>query len=173
MADYGEWAELRALSRAHLTPWEPQWARDELSRDAFRRRIRHHQREIREDVGYAFALLDACSDRLMGGVSLSNVRRGVTQAAALGYWLGTPYLRQGAMADAVRTLAPFAFDALQLHRLEAAAMPENTPSLSVLERTGFVREGFARRYLKIDGEWRDHILFGRLAGDPARGGEPS
>jgi ribosomal-protein-alanine N-acetyltransferase len=84
MGDYAAWAELRALSRDHLTPWEPQWTRDELSRDAFRRRVRHYQRELREDLGYAFFLFRDLDDRLLGGITLSNVRRGVTQAAAVG-----------------------------------------------------------------------------------------
>ncbi len=164
MSDYPHWAELRAASRTHLVPWEPEWAKDELTRNAFRHRLRHHQHEIREDRGYAFALIDEREDRLIGGVSLSNVRRGVTQSASLGYWLGAPYIGRGAMTEAVRAVVPFAFGALRLHRLEAASMPANTPSIRVLERNGFMREGFAQRYLKINGEWRDHILFGRLAG---------
>lgn len=171
IGDYAQWAELRALSRNHLTPWEPEWSRDELSRDAFRRRIRHHERECREDLGYAFAMFDEGADRLIGGVSLSNLRRGVTQSASLGYWVGLPHTRQGAMTEAVRAIVPFAFGALRLHRIEAATMPENKASIRVLERNGFAREGYARRYLKINGDWRDHILFARLVGDAAVGEE--
>ena len=88
MGDYAAWAELRARSREHLTPWEPVWQRDELTRSAFRRRVRHYQREAREDLGYAFLIFREADDRLLGGLTLSNVRRGVTQAAVLGYWLG-------------------------------------------------------------------------------------
>ena len=165
IGDYAQWAELRARSRDHLTPWEPEWSRDELTRDAFRRRIRHHLREARDDQGYAFAVLDERTDRLIGGLSLSNLRRGVTQSASLGYWVGLPHFRQGAMTEAVRAIIPMAFGALRLHRIEAATMPENAPSIRVLERNGFAREGYARRYLKINGDWRDHILFARLADD--------
>jgi ribosomal-protein-alanine N-acetyltransferase len=88
MGDYAPWAELRALSRDHLTPWEPVWQRDELSRSAFRRRVRYYQRESREDLGYAFLIFSDVGDQLIGGLTLSNVRRGVTQAAVLGDWLG-------------------------------------------------------------------------------------
>lgn len=162
MTDYPAWAELRSLSRDHLKPWEPAWALDELTRSAFRRRLRHYNREAREDLGYTYLIFQQDDDLLVGGISLSGVRRGVTQAAALGYWLGLPYVGGGRMSDAVSTLIPFAFKQLRLHRIEAASMPENVASVRVLERAGFVREGFARQYLRIDGRWRDHLLFGRI-----------
>lgn len=168
--DYAPWAELRALSRDHLIPWEPQWSSDELSRTAFRRRLRHYHREAAEDHGYAFLIFAADAGTLLGGVTLTGVRRGVTQSASLGYWIGRPYARRGLMTEAVRTVLPFAFDVLRLHRVEAATQPTNVPSMRVLERNGFVREGFARSYLKINGQWADHMLFGRLSGDPCDAG---
>jgi ribosomal-protein-alanine N-acetyltransferase len=163
MGDYAAWAELRARSRDHLTPWEPVWQRDELTRSAFRRRVRHYQREAREDLGYAFLIFRDGDDRLLGGLTLSNVRRGVTQAAVLGYWLGEPFVQQGYMAAAVGVIAGFAFDELRLHRLEAATMPTNAASIRVLERNGFRREGIARRLLKINGAWEDHVLHALVA----------
>lgn len=169
MGDYAAWAELRALSRDHLTPWEPQWTRDELSRDAFRRRVRHYQRELREDLGYAFFLFRDLDDRLLGGITLSNVRRGVTQAAAVGYWIGKPFAGRGLMSKAVSGVVRFAFEELKLHRLEAACMPSNAASIRVLEKNGFQREGLARRYLKINGVWQDHLLYATLADDPREG----
>ncbi len=165
MSDYGPWAELRTRSREHLTPWEPSWQRHELTRGSYRRRVRHYQREAREDIGYAFLVFDETDDELVGGLTLSNVRRGVTQAAVLGYWLGLPYIKRGYMTRAVRAIADFAFDDLRLHRLEAATMPANVASIRVLERNGFRREGFARGLLKINGVWEDHILFALLAED--------
>ncbi|MGD9669158.1 MAG: GNAT family N-acetyltransferase [Hyphomicrobiaceae bacterium] len=194
MTDYPRWAELRALSRDHLTPWEPLWSRDELTRSAFRRRVRHYQREAREDLGYSYLVFAApqpadasvrrqldsdgrlvsiarsmqTSPALVGGVTLTNVRRGVTQAATLGYWLGAPYVRRGLMHDALSALIPFAFDVLRLHRIEAAVMPANAASLRVLARLGFSREGLARRYLKIAGRWEDHLQFALLAEDVGR-----
>lgn len=165
VSDYVQWAELRSQSRDHLQPFEPAWPSDELLKSAYRRRLRHYQREQREDLGYAFGVFTLAGDKLAGGISLSNVRRGVTQAAQLGYWLGVPYLRQGYMADSVATILPYAFFGLRLHRVEAATLPVNDSSIRVLERNGFLREGYARRYLKINGEWRDHILFSVLADD--------
>lgn len=165
MSDYANWAELRATSRAHLTPWEPAWTHDELSRGAFRRRLRVHQRDQREDLGYAFFLIDIETHSLLGGTTLSNVRRGVTQAASLGYWIGAPYRGRGLMTEAVSILMPFAFDTLGLHRVEAACLPSNIASIRVLERNSFQREGLARKYLKINGAWQDHILFALLDED--------
>jgi ribosomal-protein-alanine N-acetyltransferase len=162
-ADYRAWAELRALSRAHLTPWEPSWSSDDLSQMMFRRRLRAYARDMRDDLGYAFFIIDAQSDQLLGGATLSNVRRGSSQSASLGYWIGAPHARRGRMQDAVATLMPFAFGQLRLHRVEAATMPGNSPSIRVLEACGFEREGVARGFLKINGRWEDHILFARLA----------
>ncbi len=129
VGDYGPWAELRALSRSHLAPWEPAWPRDDLTKSAYRRRIRHYQREARDDLGYAFLLFEAGQDKLVGGVTLSNVRRGVTQSAMLGYWLGAPFVGKGYMASGVLTVLQHAFEPLRLHRVEAAAQPTNARSL--------------------------------------------
>ncbi len=165
MGDYAPWAELRAMRREHLRPWEPVWQRDELTRSSFRRRVRHYQRESREDLGYAFLIFEDSADQLVGGLTLSNVRRGVTQTAVLGYWLGLPFVRRGYMTEAVRATAAFAFETLHLHPLEAATMPNNAASVRVLERSGFRREGFARRLLKINGVWEDHVLHALLPDD--------
>ena len=167
-ADYTAWAALRGQSRTHLVPFEPQWQADELERSSFRRRLSHYSREQRDDLGYAFGIFRLGDDKLLGGLSLSNVRRGVTQAAALGYWLGLPFVRQGYMSDAVAAAVAFGAVELKLHRIEAATLPDNVASIKVLERNGFEREGFARRYLKINGQWCDHVLFGLVADDHVR-----
>jgi len=168
MSDYAAWAELRARSREHLSPWEPVWQRDELTRSAYRRRVRHYHREAREDLGYAFLIFRNGDDQLLGGLSLSNVRRGVTQAAVLGYWLGLPFVRQGHMTAAVAAVVAYAFEELHLHRLEAATMPNNVASIRVLERNRFRREGVAQRLLKINGAWEDHVLHALIVDDFAQ-----
>ena len=168
MSDYPDWAELRAASCEFLTPWEPLWAADELTRSSFRRRVRHYMRDLREDMGYALFIFSASSGSLVGGLTLCNVRRGVTQACTLGYWIGARHARKGYMTAAVRAAIPFVFDSLELHRLEAACLPANVASIKLLERTGFTREGMARRYLKINGVWQDHLLYGLLESDSLR-----
>ena len=162
--DHAEWAALREHSREFLTPWEPTWPADDLSRSAFRRRIRRYTEDLRTDQSYAFLIFRSTDGRLVGGLTLANVRRGVAQAGSLGYWMGLPYTRHGYMTAAVRAVIPFAFGTLRLHRLEAACIPTNTASIRLLENTGFVREGYARGYLCINGIWQDHLLYGRLKG---------
>ena len=162
VGDYPVWSKLRSESRQFLTPWEPIWADDELTRGAFRRRIKRYQKETRLDSAYVFFVLRESDDALLGGCTLSNVRRGVTQCCALGYWIGARFARQGYMSDAVRALIPFVFGTLGLHRIEAACLPENQPSRSLLAKAGFHEEGLARKYLLINGEWRDHIQFALL-----------
>ena len=164
LADYPAWAQLRAASRAHLTPWEPAWSRDELVKSSYRRRLKSYARDVRDDLGYAFFITDATFDTLLGGITLSNVRRGAAQVATVGYWIGAQYTGCGKMQEAVATILPFAFRVLRLHRVEAASMPANIASLRVLEKSGFSREGLARQYLKINGVWQDHYLYARLAG---------
>jgi [ribosomal protein S5]-alanine N-acetyltransferase len=162
VTDYGDWAALREVSRDFLTPWEPTWPVDDLSRSAFRRRIRRYAEDLRTDQGYAFLIIRGSDNALVGGLTLANVRRGVAQAGSLGYWMGQPFVRRGYMTAAVRAVIPFAFGTLRLHRLEAACIPTNAASIRLLENTGFIREGYARDYLCINGIWQDHLLYGRL-----------
>lgn len=167
IGDYPAWAKLRGESREFLTPWEPIWADDELTKGAFRRRIKRYQKETCLDSAYAFFVLRASDDALLGGCTLSNVRRGVIQCCTLGYWVGERFSRQGHMSDAVRALIPFIFRTLGLHRIEAACLTGNEASKSLLAQAGFRSEGLARRYLLINGEWADHLLFALLE-DEAR-----
>ena len=167
-ADYAAWARLREQSRAFLTPWEPTWLSDDLTRAAFRRRLRRQAEDIAADESFAFLIFDSTSDELLGGLTLGGIRRGVAQAATLGYWMGAPHAGKGRMTRAVAAVARFGFDTLRLHRIEAACIPENAPSIALLERNGFQREGFARAYLKINDAWRDHILLALLEGEAKR-----
>lgn len=162
MGDFAKWSELRRGSKDFLQPWEPTWATDDLTRASFRRRISIYNRDLELNQGYAFFVLRREDDRLVGGVNLRDVRRGVAQMGALGYWVGEPYARSGYTLDAVRTVSRFAFETLGLHRLEAACVPENEASHHLLLKAGFEQEGRARAYLKIDGRWRDHLLFGKI-----------
>lgn len=162
IGDYLNWAKLRGDSRDFLSKWEPVWADDELTKGAFRRRIKRYHKETRLDSAYVFFVFRLSDDALIGGCTLSNVRRGVTQCCALGYWIGARFARRGYMTDAIRALIPFVFGTLGLHRIEAACLPENEASRSLLTKAGFQEEGIARKYLLINGEWSDHVLFALL-----------
>ena len=163
--DFAEWAALRESSRAFLVPWEPTWPADDLTRGAFRRRLKRYAEDLRNDLAYAFLIFRSDDNALVGGLTLANIRRGVAQAGSIGYWVGVPFARKGYMTAAMRALAPFCFTTLRLHRLEAACIPSNTASVRLLEKTGFEREGYARSYLCINGVWQDHLLYARLKDD--------
>jgi ribosomal-protein-alanine N-acetyltransferase len=164
--DHEAWAGLREQSRAFLAPWEPTWPEDDLTRAAFRRRVQRYARDQQSDLGYAFLIFRSKDGALVGGATLNNVRRGVAQAASLGYWMGAPFARQGFMTAALAALIPFAHGALRLRRIEAACLPHNAGSVRLLEKLRFTHEGLAREYLCIAGEWQDHLLYARLASDP-------
>lgn len=165
-SDYAEWAAVREASRDFLVPWEPTWPADDLTRGAFRRRLRRYAEDQRSDLAYAFLIFRSDDGALVGGLTLANIRRGVAQAGSIGYWIGQPFAREGYMTAAVKALIPFCFGTLRLHRLEAACIPTNVPSIRLLEKTGFQREGYARGYLCINGQWQDHLLYARLKDDP-------
>jgi len=160
--DFEAWAALREASRSFLQPWEPTWPADDLTRASFKRRIDRYGVEIGRDEAYPFFLVDAADDGVLGGLNLTNLRRGAASMASLGYWMGAPHAGRGLMSEAVRMLIPFAAARLKLRRIEAACVPENAASLRLLEKAGFAREGYAREYLAINGVWRDHLLFARL-----------
>lgn len=164
-ADWQAWAEVRASSRAFLKPWEPTWSTSALTRTAYRQRLRIQARERRDNSGYRFFIFRSTDDALVGGVNLSNIQSGVAMSCGIGYWIGKDYARQDLMRDAVSTLLPFVFDTIGLHRLEAACLPSNMASEGLLRKLGFRQEGYARAYLRIDGAWRDHLMFALLASD--------
>jgi ribosomal-protein-alanine N-acetyltransferase len=164
--DYAEWAALREASRTFLVPWEPTWPADDLTRGAFRRRLKRYAEDVRNDLAYAFLIFRSDDNAMIGGLTLANIRRGVAQAGSIGYWIGAPFARKGYMTSAMRVLIPFCFGTLRLHRMEAACIPGNTASIRLLENTGFQREGYARSYLCINGTWQDHLLYARLKDDP-------
>jgi ribosomal-protein-alanine N-acetyltransferase len=166
--DYDSWAKLRFASRRHTEQWEPAWAEDELTRSAFKRRLRRYQSDIESGQGFPFFIFRASDDVLLGACNLNNVRRGVLQTADLGYWIGMPYQRRGHTRAAVRRVLSYAFETLKLHRIEAATRPENEASRALLLSIGFTPEGVARKYLKIHGEWHDHLKFAILKDDPIR-----
>ncbi len=165
LADHAEWASLRERSRAFLEPWEPRWPGDDLTRSAFQHRIRRYEADF--DSGLALPLLVCLkgSNRLAGGLTIGSIRRGASESCMLGYWMGEPTAGKGLMGDALATVLPHVFDKMQLHRIEAACIPDNARSLRLLEKVGFRREGYLNGYLKINGAWRDHLLYALLAED--------
>ena len=162
MSDYEQWYALRRGSRDFLRPFEPRWTEADLARRVFVSRVRRAREEAEEGTDYSLFIFrpDGGEETLVGGITLSNVRRRAAQFVNLGYWMGQQYAGKGMMTEAVATCLPFVFDTLDLHRIHAAFLPGNMASRKVLEKNGFVEEGFAEKYLQINGHWEDHVLFG-------------
>ncbi|UYN99544.1 MAG: GNAT family N-acetyltransferase [Devosia sp.] len=162
MRDYSEWYALRRASQDFLRPFEPRWTEADLGRQAYGYRVRRARQEAEEGTDYTFFLFQQQGSKqvLVGGVTLSNIRRRAAQFVNLGYWMGQKFAGQGLMSEAVGIVVPFVFESLELHRIHAAFLPTNMASRRVLEKNGFVEEGYARSYLQINGRWEDHVLMG-------------
>ena len=164
-SDFRPWVALRSASRDYLTPWEPAWSDDHLSRKAFSNRVYWSNRSINGGTAMPLFLIRRADQVLLGAITLDNIRRGPALAGTLGYWTGASFAREGYMREAIETVVHYAFNHLDLSRIEAACLPENKPSRGLLERTGFKYEGVAQSYLQIDGRWRTHVLYARLRSD--------
>lgn len=165
MSDHSEWSRLREASRSFLEPWEPRWADDDLTRAAFRYRIQRYDADRAAGLALPLFVCLKSSGKLVGGITLGAIRRGAAESCTLGYWMGEPHAGKGLMRDALKALLPHVFDTMRLHRIEAACIPDNSRSQRVLETVGFRREGYLNGYLKINGVWRDHLLYALIAED--------
>lgn len=159
-SDHAQWRSLRAKSRNFLTPYEPRWSDTDLTARSFAARVRRNRRDAMLGTDYAFLIFTHAERRptLVGGLTLSNIRRRAAQNVTLGYWMGAQYAGKGIMTRAVALILPFVFDTLALHRIEAACIPDNHASRRVLIANGFKEIGIAEYYLQINGSWRDHML---------------
>lgn len=164
-ADYRQWHKLRTESRAFLEPWEPTWRPEDMTESAFRARVVRSEQEYASGQAVPLFIVSRAEAQIMGGLTIGYIRRGVAQCCMIGYWMGERYAGQGHMEQALRLAIPYIFSTLQLHRVEAACIPENHRSIRLLEKVGFQREGYLREYLKINGKWRDHLMFSLLAQD--------
>lgn len=160
-ADYAAWHALRSASRTFLAPFEPLWTEVDLNARNFTARVKRNRRESLEGTEHAFFIFARKETKwvLVGGLTLSNIRRRAFQNVTLGYWMGADYAGKGIMTRAVALVLPFVFDTLDLHRIEAACLPDNMASRRVLASNGFLPIGIAEHYLQINGAWRDHMLF--------------
>ncbi|MCA0938930.1 GNAT family N-acetyltransferase [Salipiger pacificus] len=160
--DFNAWVALRLQSKDYLTPWEPSWAEDHLSRRAFTNRVYWAQRSINAGSAVPLFVIRREDQLLVGAITLDNIRRGPAQSGTLGYWTGQPFSRHGYMREAIAALVHHAFTAMDLSRIEAACLPENVASRGLLESSGFKYEGVAQSYLQINGRWRTHVLYSAL-----------
>jgi ribosomal-protein-alanine N-acetyltransferase len=163
--DFREWAKLRHESKAFLSPWEPIWAPDHLSRASFTNRVYWSQRAVKNGNAVPLFVFHKEAGQLVGAITLDNIRRGPSQVGTIGYWVGQQYARQGFMSEAIIAMVAHAFGALDLSRVESACLPDNLASRGLLEKAGFKYEGVAQSYIQINGRWRNHVLYAALRGD--------
>jgi len=163
--DYLAWSALRNSSRDFLTPWEPTWASDHLTRKAFTNRVQWAQRSVTTGSGLPLFMFRKADQALIGAITLDNIVRGPSQSGTLGYWVGQSHVRQGHMREAILGVVRYSFESLDLSRIQAACLPENEASRGVLEKTGFKYEGVAQSYLQINGRWRNHVIYACLGHD--------
>jgi ribosomal-protein-alanine N-acetyltransferase len=152
-------------NRAHLRRWEPTRSHEYWALPYWMRQLEAVRDEVRRGEGYRTALvpLDDIGGAVIGVANLSQIVRGPSQSAIIGYSLDEEHEGLGLMHEALKGLVDFGFEVLGLHRVQACYRPENVRSARVLESVGFEREGLARGYLFIDGAWRDHILAARIS----------
>lgn len=164
-SDFRAWAALRRDSEGFLKPWEPTWASDHLSRKAFTNRVYWAQRSIANGTAMPLFLVRREDNGLLGAITLDHIRRGPAQSGITGYWIGEPFARQGYMREAIQAVVHHAFTVMDLSRIEAGCLPENTASRRLLELCGYKYEGVAQSYLQINGRWRNHVLYANLRSD--------
>jgi len=157
--DVSELTALRVRNRDFLGPWEPRRSEGFFTEAGQRAEIERDRHEWAADRTYAFAIVERDGGAMRGRIALANVVRGAWENATLGYFVDQDVGSRGYATEAVALALDFAFGPCRLHRVQAAVMPKNARSRRVLEKNGFRHEGFSPRYLRLDGDWRDHDLF--------------
>lgn len=160
-----------ALSRAylsnrdHLAPWEP-------LRDESFFTVASQERHVQESVSDAESgrsirfVIESDDGEIRGRMNINNIVRGAFWSADLGYWIDVARQRRGLASRAVARVLEYSHVELRLHRMQAATLLHNVGSQRVLLGNGFERIGLAPKYLRIAGEWQDHLLFQRLLEEP-------
>jgi [ribosomal protein S5]-alanine N-acetyltransferase len=154
-------------NQAHLAPWEPMRDGGAGSLARVATLVERDRRLWRHDQQYALIVTARAGGAPIGRVSFSGVHRGGHQGAFVGYWIDAAEEGKGLASEALDAALGFAFYTAKLHRIQAAIMPHNVRSLALIRRIGFREEGLAKGYLNIDGAWRDHLLFAKLAEEHA------
>ncbi|ASS67778.1 MULTISPECIES: GNAT family protein [unclassified Paenibacillus] len=134
--------------------------------EAQEERIAGAMKQREQDRGYQMLIRLQAAPEVIGTIALTEVARGNLQSAWLGYMLDRGHNGQGLMTEAVRLLVPYAFGELDLHRLEAGVMPHHEGSIRVLAKAGFQKEGLARKNVRINGRWEDHVTLAIVREEP-------
>jgi ribosomal-protein-alanine N-acetyltransferase len=151
--------ELVVRNRDHFRPYEPRRPPAYFTLGGQHEQIAAARRQAQGGERYEYGVFEVHGGELVGRISLGGISRGALQNAYLGYGIDVGHSGRGYATQAVTLAVEVAFRDLGLHRVQAAVVPENKPSARVLEKVGFREEGLARRYLFLDGQWKDHRMF--------------
>ena len=152
----------RRENKTHLEKWEPLRKPAFFTESFWQAQLRVQLRDFREGVSANFCILDREEVCIVGVCNYTNIVRGTFQSCQLGYAISKRHEGQGLMEEALRQTNDFVFSELGLHRIMAAYLPHNHRSGSLLSKLGFKKEGFAEKYLKINGVWEDHVLTSKI-----------
>ncbi len=162
--DRSQWNSVRAQNRDWLAPWEAtiprlstEKAPEPSDLPSYFEMVRLINSEARQGRSYSFAIWH--ERNLIGQISLGGVILGALRGGHIGYWIDKNYANRGFTTQSVMALTEYSFNALGLHRIEINLRPENLASRRVAEKSGYFFEGERKRYLHIDGNWRDHLVF--------------
>ena len=160
--NWREWAELRQKSKDFLQPWEPKWPSNFLTRESFNIFINTIEMLLKKKTSYNFFIFHKKKNNLMGGINLKNLKSEGYKSITIGYWMGEEYAGKGYMRDTLTIISDYCFIDLELNRIEAACLPKNLSSKNVLLNVGFKVEGYAEKYLNINGKLEDHLLLAKI-----------
>ncbi len=161
--DCEEWVAVKRRCAPYEAAFTPVSSLSNLDREGYFKRLSVYQNDWRDGMAHVVFIFMQDTHALAGGLTINNIVRGAGQMATLGYWLDEERRGQGLMPEAVGLACDFAFGELGLHRMQAGCLPHNKASRRVLEKCGFAEEGFARKYIKIAGEWQDHVIYAKIS----------
>ena len=162
LGDARDLAALHVANRAFLAPYDPVRPDEWYSETGQEAMLADLLRKAEEGTALPRAILDD-DGALAGRITLTGIEHGPYRNARVGYWVAAAANGRGLASRALAEVLDLAFGELGLHRVEASTLVDNLRSQAVLARNGFTRIGLAPRYLLIAGEWRDHLLFQRIA----------
>ncbi len=149
-------------NKAHLMCWEPKRDNEFYTLETFKVMLSENQRLFEDDSAIKLAVMNKDKTKVIGVCNFTNIIRGAFQACNLGYSIDKQYQSKGVMFEALDAAIRYVFKQLGLHRVMANYVCENDRSSAVLKRLGFEQEGIAKSYLKINGQWRDHVLTAKV-----------
>lgn len=163
--DWKAWVHLRQESYSFLQKWEPYWNLNQCNKSNYMRQLKLQRTKAAYDQAYSFLCFQKDNKNLLGGINISNIQRGVMQTCNIGYWLGEKNTGKGYMEESIKAIIPYIYEQLKIHRIQAFTLEDNIASRKLIEKVNFTKEGTLREAMKINNEWKDHVIYSLLLTD--------